>query len=220
MSRRTDRSPGLAARPSLFRSAVLALGDLYDRAVDSVLIRPHDIGTADEAVALAHSDFAWNADALTDQVRKVALVVLPLLRRTGVIARAPGLRRVPSIALATTFAAVSTQLWSGVKELQILAALVATRLRRAGYEADPPLVKRLAIELYTHPERQPTLVSVPSSITRVLARWTMAGVFGRNTANRAHKAFVAAEELDLDAVMSQWQYTRTPRLDHSPTTER
>jgi hypothetical protein len=216
MSRRTDRSSELAS-PSLFRSAVLALGDLYDRAVDSVLIRPHDIGTADEAMALAHSDFAWNADALTDQVRKVALVVLPLLRRTGVIARAPGLRRVPSIALATTFAAVSTQLWSGVKELQILAALVATRLRRAGYEADAPLVKRLTIELYTHPEREPTLMSVPSSITRVLLRWTVAGVFGRNTANRAHKAFVAAEQLDLDAVMAQWQ---NPRLDRSPTSGR
>ena len=205
MSRRTDRTSDSEARPSLFRSAVLAVGDLYDRAVDSVLIGPHDIGTADEAMELARSDFAWNADALTDQVRKVALVVLPLLRRTGMIARAPGLRRVPSIAIATTFAAVSTQLWSGVKELQILAALVATRLRRAGYEADPPLVKRLAIELYTHPERQPALMSVPSSITRVVARWTVAGVFGRNTSNRAHKAFVAAEELDLDAVMAQWQ---------------
>ena len=220
MSRRTDRSSELPARPSLFRSAVLAVGDLYDRAVDSVLIRPHDIGTAEEAIALAHSDFAWNADALTDQVRKVALVVLPLLRRTGMIARAPGLRRVPSIAVATTVAAVSTQLWSGVKELQILAALVATRLRRAGYEADPPLVKRLAIELYTHPERQPTLMSVPSSITKVMARWTVAGAFGRNTSNRAVKAFVAAEELDLDAVMAQWQNPSNPRRGRSSTPER
>jgi hypothetical protein len=191
------------------RSAVLALGDLYDRAVDSVLIRPHEIATADEAEALARSDFAWNADALTDQVRKVALVLLPLLRRTGMVARAPGLRRVPSIAVATTVAAVSTQLWSGVKELQILAALVATRLRRAGYEADPPLVKRLTIELYSHPERQPTLESVPTSITKMLARWAVAGVFGRNTSTRARKAYVAAEHLDLHAVMAQWQQPRT-----------
>lgn len=212
MSRRTDRSSEAAARPSLFRSAVLAVGDLYDRAVDAVLIRPHEISTADEALELAHSDFAWNADALTDQVRKVALVLLPLLRRTGMIARAPGLRRVPSIAVATTLAAVSTQLWSGVKELQILAALVATRLRHAGYEADPPLVKRLAIELYTHPERQPTLTSVPSSITMAMARWTVAGAFGRNTTNRARQAFVAAEELDLDTVMSAWQNPTTTRL--------
>jgi hypothetical protein len=204
----------------MFRTAVLALGDLYDRAVDSVLIRPHDIATADEAVALAHSDFAWNADALTDQVRKVALVVLPLLRRTGMVARAPGLRRVPSIAVATTVAAVSTQLWSGVKELQILAALVATRLRRAGYEADPPLVKRLALELYTRPDRPPSLESVPTSITKLVARWMMAGVFGRNTSSRARKAFVAAEHLDLDAVMSQWQHPRAPRLGRSPTSER
>jgi hypothetical protein len=220
MSRRTHPSPDQADRPSPFRSAVLAVGDLYDRAVDSVLIRPHEIGTADEAEALARSDFAWNADALTDQVRKVALVVLPLLRRSGMIARAPGLRRVPSIAVATTVAAVSTQLWSGVKELQILAALVATRLRRAGYEADAPLVKRLAIELYTHPERQPTLEAVPTSITKVMARWTVAGVFGRNTSTRARKAFVAAEHLDLDAVMSQWQNPGARRLGRRREPER
>ncbi len=220
MNRRTDASAGEAPRPSTVKTAVLALGDLYDRAVDSVLIRPHDIGTADEAVELAKSDFAWNADALTDQVRKVSLVILPVLRRTGMIARAPGLRRVPSIAVATTVAAVSTQLWSGVKELQILAALIATRLRRAGYEADPPLVKRLAIELYTHPERQPTLTSVPTSITKVLARWTMAGVFGRNTTTRARKSFVAAEELDLDAVMAQWQNPSARRLGRTRTSER
>lgn len=204
MSRRTDISE-FKTGPSLFGSAVVALGDLYDRAVDSVLIRPHDIGTADEAMALARSEFAWNADALNDQIRKVALVVLPLLRRTGMVARAPGLRRVPGIAVATTLAAVTTQLWSGVKELQILSALVSTRLNRAGYEAEPPLVKRLAIELYVHPERQPVLASEATSITRVLARWIFGGVFGRNTSRRARKAFVAAEQLDLDAVMSQWQ---------------
>ncbi len=209
MKRRSTSIHGSDSEPntirSLFGSAVSALGDLYDRAVDSVLIRPHDIATADEAVALARSDFAWNADAMTDQVRKVALVLLPLLRRTGVVAKAPGLRRVPGIAVATTLAAVSTQLWSGVKELQILTALIATRLRRAGYEADPPLVKRLAIELYTHPDRQPALLSVPTSITRMVARWMVGGVFGRNTSTRARKAFVAAEHLDLDAVMANWQ---------------
>lgn len=205
MSGRTDFTSESATRPSLFGSAVLAFSDLYNRAADSVLIRPHEIATADEALALARSEFAWNADALNDQVRKVALIVLPLLRRTGVVARAPGLRRVPGIAVATTFAAVSTQLWSGVKELQILCALVSTRLRRAGYEADPPLVKRLAIELYTHPERQPVLASEATNITKVVARWIVGGVFGRNSSRRARKVFVAAEQLDLDAVMSQWQ---------------
>lgn len=194
----------MSAPPSPLRNAVQTLGDLYDRAVDSVLIRPHEIATADEATALAQADFSWNADALTDQVRKTTLVVLPLLRRAGVLARFTGLRRVPSIALATTVAAVSTQLWSGIKELQILAALIATRLQRAGYAADPPIVKRLAIELYAHPDRQPTMESVPASITRMVARWTMAGMFGRNTTKRARNSFEAAERLDLDAVMSRW----------------
>ena len=75
----------------------------------------------------------------------------------------------------------------------------------AGYEADPPLVKRLAIELYVHPERQPMLSSEATNITKVVARWIVGGVFGRNSSKRARKAFVAAEQLDLDAVMSQWK---------------
>lgn len=202
---REDSASELEPRPSRFAPAVLALGDLYNRAVDAVLLRPHEIATAEEALELARSEFAWNADALTDQVRQVALVVLPLLRRTGVVARAPGLRRVPGIAVATTFAAISTQLWSGVKELQILSALLSTRLRRAGYEPDPPLVKRLAIELYIHPERQPTIASEATTITKVVSRWIVGGVFGRNSSKRVRKSFVAAEQLDLEAVMSQWR---------------
>lgn len=220
MSRRNAHSSDSTQLPAPLRTAVAAVGALYDRAVDSVLIRPHEIATADEAIAHAQSNAAWNADALTDQVRTAALVMLPVLRRTGLLARAPGLRRVPSIAVATTAAAVSTQLWSGVKELQILAALIATRLRRAGYDADAPLVKRLAIELYTHPERQPTLEEVPASITGVMAKWTLAGVFGRNTSKQAHKAYDAAERLDLDAVMARWHHPPTHGLPRPSTPKR
>ncbi|MFN3257777.1 MAG: hypothetical protein ACE37B_19015 [Ilumatobacter sp.] len=208
MSRRNE--PSAVSRnvskagPALARSAASGLAALYDRAVDSVLIRPHEIGSAQEAVEFSETDNAWNADALTDQVRKVAVTLLPMLKRAGVLSRTPGLRRVPSVAVASTVGAVSTQLWSGVKDLQILSALVATRLRRAGYDADPPLIKRLAIELYTYPDRQPTLDSVPASATAVLAKWMIAGAIGRNASKQAHKAFVAAERLDIHALMSRW----------------
>ena len=204
MRRRAGPSAVSKAGPALVRSAASGLATLYDRAVDSVLIRPHEIGSAAEAIAFSETDEAWNADALTDQVRKVAVTLLPLLGRAGVLTRTPGLRRVPSVAVASTVGAVSTQLWSGVKDLQILAALIATRLRRGGYVADPPLIKRLAIELYTHPDRQPTLDSVPASATVVLAKWMIAGAIGRTTSQQAHRAFAAAERLDIHALMSRW----------------
>lgn len=208
MSRRSEPSavPRNVSKtgPALARSAAAGLAALYDRAVDAVLIRPHEIGTAAEAIAFSQTDTAWNADALTDQVRKVAVTLLPMLKRAGVLSRTPGLRRVPSVAVASTVGAVSTQLWSGVSDLQILSALIATRLRRAGYDADPPLVKRLAIELYTYPDRPPRLDTVPASATAVLAKWMIAGAIGRTTSKQAHRAFVAAERLDVGALMKRW----------------
>jgi hypothetical protein len=197
---------------SRFQASVQALGDLYDRAVDAVLIRPHEIATADEAFAALRADASWNAEALTSQARKAALVALPIVRRVGLAGRIPGLRGVPSVALVATVAAVSSQLWSVVKELQVLTALIATRLRAAGYPSDPPLVKRLAIEFYSHPGRQPNLEAVSTSIKAMLARMTVAGMFGRTSITRAHEAFVAAERLDVDAVMARWPTSR-PTLD-------
>jgi hypothetical protein len=187
-----------------FKGASTALLNTYDRAIDAVLLRPREISTAEEALAALRADASWNADALTGQIQKTALVVTPLLRRFRMVGKAPGVRRVPTIAVVTTVATVSTQLWAGIKEVQVLAALIATRLRQEGLPADPPLVKRLAIELYTKPDQTPTLESVRTSINGVLARWAFAGVFGRDTSKRARKAFVAAERLDLREVVAKW----------------
>jgi hypothetical protein len=194
----------MAALPEQFKAASQALGGVYDRAIDAVLLRPRDIATAEEALAALRADASWNADAMTGQIQKAALVITPLLRRFRLVTKAPGAKRVPTIAVVTTVATVSTQLWAGIKEVQVLAALLSTRLRMAGLPADPPLVKRLAIELYTHPDRTPTLESVNTSIRGILGRWVMGGVFGRDTSKRARKAFVAAEQLDLHAVVAAW----------------
>lgn len=188
-----------------FRSATAAVGTLYDKAIDAVLLKPREIHSAEEALEALKADASWNADALAGQIQKTALVVTPLLRRFRTVSKAPGVRKVPYVAVVATLTTVSTQLWAGIKEVQVLAALVETRLRDAGLPADPPLVKRLAIELYTHPDRTPTLESVSVSIRGMVARWAAAGVFGRDTSKRARKAFVAAERLDYAALVADWQ---------------
>jgi hypothetical protein len=194
-----------------FKVATQALGSVYDRAIDAVLLRPKTIATAEEALAALKGDASWNADAMASQVQKTALVITPLLRRFRLVGKAPGLRRMPTIAVMTTAATVSTQLWAGIKEVQVLAALLRTRLELAGLPADAPLVKRLAIELYLHPDRRPNLEAVSTSISGLVAKWAVAGVFGRDTSKRARKAFVAAEQLDLHEVMADWTSVPGPR---------
>jgi len=192
------------------KTATQAVGALYDRAIDAVLLKPRTIRTAEEALEVLRNDASWNADGMASQIQKTALVVTPLLRRFRVVRKAPGIRRIPYIAVATTLATVSTQLWAGIREVQVLAAFLETRLMEAGLPADAPLVKRLAIELYTHPDRTPTLESVSTSIRGLVSRWAFAGVFGRDTSKRARKAFSAAERLDLDEVVAAWTPLANP----------
>ena len=192
------------------KTATQAVGALYDRAIDAVLLKPRTIRTADEALEVLKNDASWNADGLASQIQKTALVVTPLVRRFRIVRKTPGVKRIPYIAVVTTLATVSTQLWAGIREVQVLAAFLETRLVEAGLPADAPLVKRLAIELYTHPDRTPTLESVTTSIRGLVTRWALAGVFGRDTSKRARKAFVAAETLDLDAVVAAWAPLANP----------
>jgi hypothetical protein len=194
----------MATMAQQFRNATAAVGTLYDKAIDAVLLKPREIHTAQEALDALKADASWNADALAGQLQKTALVVTPLVRRFRRVSKAPGVRNVPYVAVVTTLTTVSTQLWAGIKEVQVLAALLETRLQDAGLPADAPLVKRLAIELYTHPDRTPTLESVATSIRGLVGRWAVAGVFGRDTSKRARKAFAAAEKLDLAAIVADW----------------
>ncbi len=87
---------------------------------------------------------------------------------------------------------------TGVRELQVLAALVAYRLEAtSGAPADAALVRRVAVDLYLDPKRPPDPARDRPRFVRLTRKWLLSGTFGRNTAKQADKALVAAERLDV-----------------------
>src|SRR5262245_16807386 len=82
----TRRTPAeMAIGTQQLKPATQAVGALYDRAIDAVLLKPRTIRTADEALEVLKADASWNADGLASQIQKTALIVTPLLRRFRVV---------------------------------------------------------------------------------------------------------------------------------------
>ena len=99
--------------------------------------------------------------------------------------------------VASTTVSMGIAVRTGVRELQVLAALVAHRLEAAnGGPADPALVKRLAVDLYLDPKSAPDLRGDRLRLVRVTRKWILSGAFGRKTSKQATKALAAAEKID------------------------
>ena len=99
--------------------------------------------------------------------------------------------------VASSSVSIGIAVRAGVRELQLLASLVAYRLEQAtGAPPDPALVKRVAIDLYLHPKRAPDLTDDKLRLVRLTRTWVLRGAFGRNTSRRAAQALEAAEKLN------------------------
>jgi hypothetical protein len=97
---------------------------------------------------------------------------------------------------------LTTTVRAGVREVRVIGSLLAYRLEQAtGVPADPALVKKLAVELYLAPKRDPDVATLELPLARLARKWLLRGVFGRNTRKAAEKALDAAEQLDLDRVL-------------------
>ena len=95
---------------------------------------------------------------------------------------------------------------TGVRELQVIAALVAHRLEETtGVVPDPALVKRLAVDLYLDPKRTPDPGRAGGRTGRVVRRWLTSGALGRDTSSRARKSLDAAERLDVPTALARWR---------------
>ena len=62
-------------------------------------------------------------------------------------------------------------------------------------------MKKLAVELYLAPRREPNVERLDLPLTQLARKWLLRGVFGRDTRRAAEKALDAAEQLDLDRVL-------------------
>lgn len=180
-----------------------AVGSLYDRVIDRVLSRPHQLATAAEARAVLEDPESIDVSAFADQIQQVAIIAIPIARRLGPLSRIPGLKRVPWVLSILTVANVARAIRQGVREVQVVGSYLANRLEAAtGEPADPALVKALTVQLYLSPSRRPSALdrSVPAG--RLLRRWLIYGLVGRTTNKTAVRAVDAVERLDVPALLA------------------
>jgi hypothetical protein len=197
---------------------------LVDAALNRVFDEPFDVRTATELEDLVAAGPIGNGPgpAATSLGAFVAAAT-PLARRalsvatrsSKVATKAPlpsskafkiGLASIP-IALRLT-----TTTRRGVRELQLLASYVITRLRAAGVEPERGLVRALTLALYVDPARRPTL-DVPGSRTAgaVARQWVLRSLGGdAESAIRARvrRQAEALDRLDLPALAVVWARRR------------
>ena len=185
-------------------AAVDALGravtSLYDQALDRVLMSPRRVTSAAEGRRLLAAD--EGAEGLADQVQRVVVLAVPVLR---IAARGARWTRLPWALAASTTISVGIAVHTGVREVQALASLLVHRIElETGQPADRALVKKLAIELYLDPKHPPDLSDRRPTAGRLVRRWVIRGALGRDTGSAASKALDAAERLDVKGVTARW----------------
>lgn len=191
-----------------------AVGALLDRAIDRVLLTGERVTSPAEGKStLTNSE---DTEALADNIQRVVVLAVPVAR---VFVRSLRFTRVPWVLVVSTSVSIGLAVRNGVRELQVLAALLAYRLEQAsGESADAALVKKLAVELYLEPKRAPDLTSDRLRLTRLTRRWVVRGAFGRNTEKHARRALDAAGKLDVDAALRSWA-SRLPPKELAPVVE-
>lgn len=180
-------------------SLIRAAGSLYDDLLNRVLLSSERVTSAAEGKRLLAQDD--DAEELTDRVQRLVMLAVPVVRT---LARGARLTRVPWVLVASTAVSTTTTIRAGVREVRVLGSLVAHRLEQTtGAPADPALVKKLTLELYLRPRRQPDLSDTSLPLAKLVRRWLLRGALGRDTTKAAGKALDAAERLDLSRVLAQ-----------------
>jgi hypothetical protein len=195
----TTQPSGQPRRKSL-RNRVGSPSSVYEQAIDRALLSPVRVASAAEGKALLASDD--RSEAVADRVQRAVVFAVPVLR---IVAKGARFTRVPWVLVTSTAVSIGTVVHAGVRELQVLGSLLAHRIEAAtARPADPALVKKLAVELYLTPKKQPDLSDRRLRLRRCIRRWLVRGAFGRGTGKAAHNALDAAERLDVDPLVARW----------------
>ena len=174
------------------RELVEAVGRLADSAVDRVVLSEMRVTSAAEGKRQLAGE--TDTEALADKIQRVVVLATPIVR---VLARGARFTRLPWAMIASSSVSIGLTVRTGVRELQVLASLVAYRLEQAtGAPADSRLVEKIAIDLYLNPKSVPDLSENRLRLFRLTRKWVLLGAFGRKTSKRAAKALDAAEKLD------------------------
>jgi hypothetical protein len=187
-----------SVQDEIMTSALVGAADsLLDGLVDRLLRTDERVGSAAQGKLLIAADDEM--EDVADRVQRFVAVATPVVR---VFARGARFSRVPWVLVTSTAVSLTTTVRAGVREVRVIGSLLAYRLEQAtGVPADPALVKKLAVELYLAPKRDPDVATLELPLARLARKWLLRGVFGRNTRKAAEKALDAAEQLDLDRVL-------------------
>jgi len=178
---------------------VQAAGSLVDDLLDRVLVGDEPVTSAAEGKRLLDRDD--DLDHVTDRIQRFVGLATPAVR---MLARGAKFTRVPWVLVATSTASTGVTIRSSIREVRVLASLVAHRLEQAtGAPADPALVKKVTLDLYLSPRREPDVSDLSLPLVRLVRRWLIRGVLGRDTRKAAGKALDAAERLDVDAMLAR-----------------
>ena len=181
----------------LISALVRAAGSLFDDLLDRLLASDEHVTSAAEGKRLLEADD--DLEQLTDRIQRFVGLATPVLR---MVARGARFTRVPWVLVASTTASAGMTVRAGLRELRVLGALVAHRLEQAtGAPPDPALVKKLTLELYLHPRREPDVSDLRLPLGQLVRRWLVSGAFGRDTRKAAHKSLDAAERLDVNRIL-------------------
>jgi hypothetical protein len=202
----TRRGAGANARRAT-RALVEAVGTLAHKAVDRVMLTEERVTSAAEGKRLLAGEA--DTEALAGDIQRVIVLAVPVVRR---LAHGARLTRVPWLMVASSAVSIGVGVRAGVRELQVLASLLAYRLEQAtGAPSDPMLVEKLAIDLYLDPKRTPKLADDRLRLVRLTRKWVLGGAFGRKTSKRAARALAAAEQLDAAELAARWAAVRRRR---------
>lgn len=199
-------SGATAATRTAVAALVEAVGALADAAVDRALLTDERVKSAAEAKQLLAGEA--DTEALADKIQRVVVLAVPVVR---LLARGARFTRLPWAMLASSSVSIGLGVRTGVRELQLVASLVAYRIEEAtGLPSDPALVEKAAIDLYLHPGRTPDVSNDTLHLVRLTRKWVLRGAFGRDTAKRAARALEAAEKLDGAALAAEWDARERP----------
>ena len=211
-------APSGAATPSSTTAAVRRarqyLSDLVLAAVDRVFFEPLDVANEAEALALL-ADREDGSRLRTAMLGASEWALARFARRTLLprmgtkVAVWTGGKTAGKVILPITLSIeVTLAARDGVRELQVLASFLMSRLRAAGLPVEQSLVRRTTTSLYLYPNRRPDLQRSGAQLaTSVARRWLTAAVpgFGRRRARVTTARVRAVDRIDLQALVRAWE---------------
>ena len=172
-----------------------AAGDLVHQALERLISSDVRVTTAAEGKRLLAEDD--DEEQMTDAIQRFVGIATPVVR---IALRGARFTRIPWVLVASSSVSIGVTVRTGLRELQVLAALLAHRFEeQTGAQPDAALLQTLTLELYLRPRRTPNVSDLSPPLARLVRGWIVSGALGRNTRGKTDKALDAAERLDITA---------------------